>query len=54
MFARCQTFAVSEVGSGSIRDLEVRQQQTQPFPPFMLRDARTKSKDFAGEVLTKL
>ena len=46
--------AVSEVGSGSIRDLEVRQQQTQPFPPFMLRDARTKSKDFAGEVLTKL
>ena len=38
--------AVSEAGSGNIGDLEVRQQQTQPFPPFMLRDARTKSKEW--------
>ena len=46
--------AIPESGSGNIGDLEVRQQQTQPFPLFMLRDARTKSKGFAGKVLTKL
>ena len=54
--------AIPEAGSGNIRlsvkrrrtatsaqafgDLEMRQQQARPSPPFMLRDARTKSKEW--------
>jgi hypothetical protein len=50
MFARCQMVTVANVGAGNVGDLEVRKQQPN-LPWFMLRDARTESKDWPADGL---